>query len=151
MAFPLVHKEVRDARMVLVGGPAYDPGELRPSECVIVRRCGPRLWEHFAASDLSIVVGGETSTMELIALQRPFLYFPLEDHHEQQGVVASRCARYGAGVKMLISRTMPEILARAIIDTIGKGVKYPPIPLDGAWRAAEYITMIGTNEAGMGK
>jgi hypothetical protein len=74
--------------MVLVGGPAYDPGELRPSDGVIVRRYVPRLWEHFAASDLSIVVGRKTSTMELIALQRPFLSFPLEGHHEPQGLVA---------------------------------------------------------------
>lgn len=142
-ALPLVRKEIADARMVLVGGPAYDPGELRPSEGVSVRSYVPRLWEHFAASDLSVVVGGGTSTMELIALQRPFIYLPLEGHHEQQGAVADRCARYGAGIRFSFSTITPRTLADAIIANIGREVHYPPIPVDGARKAAEYISWLG--------
>jgi len=143
-AYPLVTREILDARMVLVGGPAFDPGGLELPEGVTARRYVPRLWEHFAASDLSVVVGGGTSTMELTALQRPFLHFPLEGHHEQQGAVAERCARYGAGTRMSFAGMTPQLLARAIIDNIGRKVSYPSIPVDGARRAAEYITSLTT-------
>lgn len=51
-----------------------------------------RLYEHFAASDLAVVQAGGTTTPELTALRRPFLYFPLEEHFEQQVHVAGRLA-----------------------------------------------------------
>jgi hypothetical protein len=38
----------------------------------------PNLFEHFAACDLAIVQGGGTTTMELAAQNKNFLYFPLE-------------------------------------------------------------------------
>ena len=41
------------------------------------------LYRHLAACDLAIVQGGLTTAMELAANRRPFLYFPLRHHFEQ--------------------------------------------------------------------
>ena len=41
--------------------------------------------------------GGLTTTMELTAAGRPFLYFPLRHHFEQNFHVPHRLDRYGAG------------------------------------------------------
>ena len=47
-----------------------------------------QLYRHLAACDLAVVQGGLTTTMELTAVGRPFLYFPLANHFEQQLHVA---------------------------------------------------------------
>lgn len=54
-----------------------------------VRGYVDRLYEHFAVSDLAVVQAGGTTTLELTALRRPFLYFPVEEHFEQRVHVAS--------------------------------------------------------------
>ncbi len=95
--FPLLRERVPDLRMVLVGGPRIPPASLEVPPGVEVRGFVPRLYEHFAASDAAVVQGGSTSTLELIALGRPFVYFPLEGHFEQLVAVAERCRRLGAG------------------------------------------------------
>jgi len=97
------------------------------------------LYEHFVAGDLAIVHGGGTTALELTALRRPFLYFPLALHCEQQVHVAGRLARHKAGVKMVYSQTTPEILAEKVIANFGKNVDYPPIPVQGAQKAAQLI------------
>jgi UDP:flavonoid glycosyltransferase YjiC (YdhE family) len=78
--------------------------------------------------------------LELTALRKPFLYFPLEGHFEQQVHVAGRLARHGAGVRMSYSQTNPTSLAEAVIANIRKEVDYPHIPTDGAQKAAELLT-----------
>jgi UDP-N-acetylglucosamine:LPS N-acetylglucosamine transferase len=85
------------------------------------------------------VQAGGTATLELTALRRPFVYFPLEGHSEQQVTVAGRLARHGAGVRMSLPRTSPQHLAQAIVENIGKPVTYPPIAADGAQKAADMI------------
>ena len=47
-----------------------------------VRGYVPNLYQHFAACDLAVVQGWGTTTLELTALSRPFLYFPREQHFE---------------------------------------------------------------------
>jgi UDP:flavonoid glycosyltransferase YjiC (YdhE family) len=106
---------------------------------VEVRGYVPRLYEHFAACDVAVVQGGGTTTLELTALRRPFIYFPLEGHFEQNLIVAERLRRHGAGKWMLYSDTTPETLAGAIIGQLGRKASWPPIPTDGARRAAELI------------
>ena len=138
-AFPIVRREIPDLRMVLVGGPRISADALAVPEGVEILGYVPSLYEHFAAADLAIVQGGGTTTLELTALRRPFLYFPLEGHSEQQVVVAGRLARHGAGVRMGLSQTTPQELARAILANIGKAATYPPIASDGAEKAAELI------------
>lgn len=83
--------------MVVVCGPRIDPTTIDAPPGVDVRGYVPRLYEHFAACDVAVVHGGGTSTLELTALRRPFVYFPLEGHAEQTLVVAKRLAREGAG------------------------------------------------------
>jgi UDP:flavonoid glycosyltransferase YjiC (YdhE family) len=99
----------------------------------------PRLYEHFAACDVAIVQGGGTTTLELTALRRPFVYFPLEDHFEQNLVVARRLARHGAGERLSYRDTTPETLAEAVVGQLGHEADWPHIPADGARLAAELI------------
>jgi hypothetical protein len=77
---------------------------------------------------LAVVQGGGTTTLELTALRRPFTYFPLEGHFEQNLVVAKRLARHGAGERLLYSETMPEMLAETVIGQLGREASWPPIP-----------------------
>ncbi len=131
--------------MVLVCGPRIDPAAVQAPSGVEVRGYVPRLYEHFAASDVAVVQGGGTTTLELTALRRPFVYFPLEDHFEQNLVVAERLARHGAGQRLLYSKSTPEMLAEAVIGLLGREASWPPIPTDGAQRTAELINqLVGT-------
>jgi len=141
-AYPIIKRKVPDLHMVLVCGPRLSVDDLKVPEPVEVRGYVPALYEHFAASDLAIVQGGGTATLELTALRRPFLYFPLANHCEQQIHVAGRLARHQAGVKMVYCQTTPEILAEKVIANIGKKVNYPPIPIDGAQKAAQLINQL---------
>jgi len=122
--------------MVLVCGPRLPTASLRLPEGVEVRGYVHRLYQHLAACDLAIVQGGGTTTLELTALRRPFLYFPLQQHFEQQVHVAGRIERHGAGTRLQFSEVAPLSLAEAAMGNIGREVSYPPIATDGATRAA---------------
>ena len=101
----------------------------------------PRLYEHLAGCDVAVVQGGGTTTLELTALRRPFVYFPLEGHFEQSVTVAEQLARHRAGRRMLYSKTTPAALADAVVDLLAVEPDWPPIPTDGARRAAELISV----------
>jgi UDP-N-acetylglucosamine:LPS N-acetylglucosamine transferase len=77
--------------------------------------------------------------MELTANQRPFLYFPLAEHFEQQFHVPHRLARYGAGQRMEYAASTPETIASAIAEHMGRVVQYRPVETDGARRAARLL------------
>jgi predicted glycosyltransferase len=139
-SYPHIQERVEDVRMMLVCGPRIDPASIEvPSGGVEVRGYVPRLYEHLAACDVAIVQGGGTTTLELTALRRPFIYFPLENHFEQNLVVAKRLARHRAGQRLLYSQTTPERLAEAVYWQLGREANWPPIPTDGARRAARLI------------
>lgn len=138
-AFPIVRAAISDLRMVLVCGPRLAPADLNVPASVEVRGYVPALYEHLAASDLAVVQGGGTVTLELAALRRPFLYFPIEGHSEQEVSVAGRLRRHGAGVKLRTSETTPAGLAQAIAAHIGRPVSYAAIPTEGARVAARLI------------
>jgi UDP:flavonoid glycosyltransferase YjiC (YdhE family) len=137
-AYLHVRETLGSLRMILVCGPRLSPDSVKAPPNVEVRGYVPKLYEHFAASDLAVVQGGGTSTYELAALRRPFIYFPIE-HHCEQAVVAGRLARLGAGVRMSYPETTPQMLADQIVRNIGKEADYPPVPLDGAKMAARLI------------
>jgi len=138
-AYPIARRAVPSLRMVLVCGPRLNPSSLSAPDGVEVRGYVPKLYEHFAACDLAIVQGGGTTTLELTALRRPFIYFPLEGHFEQQVMVAGRLARHGAGIKLRYSATTPESLAALIEANIGKEAAWPAIPTDGARNGARIL------------
>ena len=97
------------------------------------------LYRHLAACDLAVVQGGLTTTMELTASQRPFIYIPLRHHFEQNFHVRHRLNRYGAGRCLDYDQTGPEVLAQAIADEITRPVSYRPVETDGAARAAAVL------------
>ena len=83
------------------------------------------LYRHLAACDLAVVQGGLTTSMELTANRRPFLYFPLRHRFEQNYV--RRLDRYGAGRCMDFERETPETIAAAIARTIGREADSRPV------------------------
>jgi hypothetical protein len=77
--------------------------------------------------------------MELTANQRPFLYFPLAHHFEQNFHVRHRLDRYRAGRHVDFATSTPESIAAAIADEIGRTPDYEPVATDGAASAAAMI------------
>ncbi len=138
-AYPLAHEAVPGLRMVVVAGPRIDPASLPSYPGLEVRAYVDGLYRHLAACDLAVVQGGLTTCMELAASRRPFLYFPLRNHFEQNFHVRHRLDRYGAGRCMDYGSTDPETLAAAIAAEIGRTVDYRPVETDGAARAAALI------------
>jgi predicted glycosyltransferase len=138
-AYPAARRAVPGLRMIAVAGPRIDPASLDAPAGVEVRAFVPDLFRHLAASDLAVVQGGLSTTMELVAARRPFLYFPLADHFEQNRHVAHRLDRYGAGRRMDFETSDPDAIAAAIAAEIDREVDYRPVAPDGAARAAELI------------
>jgi predicted glycosyltransferase len=138
-AYPLAKKAVPELRMVVVTGPCIDPEGFRPRAGLELRGYVHRLYEHLSVCDLAVVQGGLTTTMELTAARRPFLYFPLAHHFEQNFHVPHRLARYEAGRRMDYATSDPDDIARAIVEEIGREADYRPVETDGAARAARLI------------
>ncbi|HZG35508.1 MAG TPA: alpha/beta fold hydrolase [Gaiellaceae bacterium] len=138
-AFPEAKERVPDLRMIVVAGPRIDPESLPRHDGLEVRAYVHELYRHLAVCDLAIVQGGLTTTMELTAARRPFLYFPLRHHFEQRFHVRHRLDRYGAGRCMEFERDGPAEIAAAIAEEIGREVDYRPVETDGAARAAALI------------
>jgi len=141
-AYPIVKKSIHNLQMLLVCGPRVLPESIQAPKGVKVVGYMPNLYRHMGAADLCVVSGGGTITLELTALQRPFLYFPLEQHFEQEVDVTNRCQRHRAGVRMTCSKTTPDSLSQAIVSNIGKSVDYASIHTDGSKEAARIIEKI---------
>ena len=141
-AYPTIKKKIPDLKMILVCGPRLEPDSIKAPEGVKVVGYVPDLYRHLGAADLSIVTGGGTVTIELTALERPFLYFPLREHAEQQFAVAPRCKRHNAGVRMDYAKTTPEQLAEAVVSNISKQVNYPRLPIKGAQETARLVNQV---------
>ncbi len=138
-AFPEARQHVPRLRMIVVAGPRIDPASLPAHDGLEVRAFVPDLYRHLAACDLAVVQGGLTTSMELTANRRPFLYFPLRHHFEQNTHVRHRLDRYGAGRCMDFETATPEIIAAAIAEEIGREVDYLPVETGGAAVAAARI------------
>jgi len=138
-AFPEAKQRVPELRMVVVAGPRIDPQSLPTVEGLEVRAYVHELYRHLAVCDLAVVQGGLTTAMELTANKRPFLYFPLRHHFEQNFHVRHRLDRYQAGRCMDFEQATPEVIAKAIAEEIGRKVVYRDVEHDGAARAAARI------------
>ena len=138
-AHPVVARLLPGLRMVLVCGPRIDPATLDVPQGAERLGMVPDLYKHLAVCDLAVVQGGGTTTLELTALRRPFLFFPIEGQSEQEVTIANRLARHGAGLRMAQRDMTPSSLADAIVANIGREVMYRQIPVDGTGRAAKII------------
>ena len=67
------------------------------------------------------------------------MYFPREGHVEQTLTVAERLSRQRAGQRRDYRTTTPDALASSIAWLLESAATWPPIPTDGAIRAAELI------------
>jgi pimeloyl-ACP methyl ester carboxylesterase/predicted glycosyltransferase len=138
-AYPLARKAIPELRMIVVTGPRIDPAAYPQRAGLELHGYVHRLYHHLCACDLAVVQGGLTTTMELTAAKRPFLYFPLGHHFEQNFHVRHRLDRYGAGQCMDYATTDPDFLAARITELAGKPVSYRDVETDGAARAAQLI------------
>jgi pimeloyl-ACP methyl ester carboxylesterase len=141
-AYPEARRLISGLRMIAIAGPRIDPGTLKAPPGVEVRGYVPQLHEHLVACDLAVVQGGLTTTMELVAARRPFLYFPLRRHFEQCRHVRHRLERYGAGRCMDYSTSTPEMIAEAMAQEIDRPISCRPVEYDGARRAAGLIAAL---------
>jgi pimeloyl-ACP methyl ester carboxylesterase/predicted glycosyltransferase len=138
-AFPEAKQRIPALRMIVIAGPRIDPGSLPAHDGLEVRPYVHELYRHLAACDLAVIQGGLTTAMELTANRRPFLYFPLAHHFEQNFHVRHRLNRYRAGRCMDYRTAGPADIAAAIAEEIGRRVDYRPVATDGAARAASLL------------
>ena len=138
-AFPAAKERVPDLRMIVVAGPRIDPASLPSHAGLEVVPYVHHLYRHLAACDLAVVQGGLTTSMELTAQKRPFLFFPLRHHFEQNFHVRHRLDQYGAGRQMDFDAAPPDLIAEAIGEEIGRDVDYRDVESDGAARAARRL------------
>ncbi len=138
-AYPEAKAAVPDLRMVVVAGPRIDPSSLPSHAGLEVRPYVHNLYRHLAACDLAIAQGGLTTSMELTANKRPFIYFPLEHHFEQSFHVPHRLARYGAGRRLDYPTATSGSIAAAIGEEIARAVDYRDVETDGARNAAKLL------------
>ncbi|HEY3064861.1 MAG TPA: alpha/beta fold hydrolase [Methylomirabilota bacterium] len=141
-AWPHARRLVPELRMIIVTGPRLDPRAFPQAPGLEYRPFVPDLYAHLAGCDLAVVQGGLSTCMELTATKRPFVYFPLRNHFEQNIHVAHRLGRYGAGTRMDYHQTEPEALAHAIADGLKRPVIYRDVETDGARRAAHSIATL---------
>jgi UDP:flavonoid glycosyltransferase YjiC (YdhE family) len=138
-AFPEAKRLVPELRMIVVGGPRIDPGSLPHGDGLETHGYVHRLYRQLAACDLAIAHGGLSTTMELTTAGRPFLFFPLRGHFEQNYHVAHRLARHKAGRRMEYDSDGPAEIAAAIAEEIGRQPRFRAVGDDGARRAAHAI------------
>jgi pimeloyl-ACP methyl ester carboxylesterase len=140
-AFPEAKRQIPALRMIVVAGPRIDPASLvaTPKQGLELRPYVDQLYRHLAACDLAVVQGGLTTTMELAANRRPFIYFPLRHHFEQNFHVRHRLDRFGAGRCMDFERSGPSEIAAAIVSEIARPANNVAVEAGGAARAAAEI------------
>jgi pimeloyl-ACP methyl ester carboxylesterase/predicted glycosyltransferase len=146
-AFPHMKREEPRLRLVLVAGPRIAPESFPRLEGLEVRPYVHNLFEHLACCDLALVQGGLTTCMELVATRRPFLSFPLRGHFEQRVHVRRRLANYGADRALEYAGLDARTLAQRALEAMHEPVRYEPVEIDGAMRAARRIAEVLDNRA----
>jgi pimeloyl-ACP methyl ester carboxylesterase/predicted glycosyltransferase len=138
-AHPEASRRIPGLRMVVVTGPRINPAALDAPDGVEVHGFLPDLDLHHAACDVAVVQGGLSTTMELTAARRPFLYFPLGHHFEQQVHVRHRLDRHRAGRAMDYRHCEPDRIAEELVAALAAPTAYLEVPADGAARAAQLV------------
>jgi UDP:flavonoid glycosyltransferase YjiC (YdhE family) len=142
--FAHLRKEVPDARMVMVTGPRISPDDITDVEGLTKHAFLPDAFAHLACADAAVVQGGLSTTMELVAAQRPFVYFPLARHWEQQEFVTHRLDHFRAGTRLDFATTSPRDLATAMQQAMNRRPRYRAGPRNGASVAGERIASLLT-------
>jgi len=138
-AYPEAKRQEPALRMIVVAGPRIDPASLPQAEGLEIVSYVHNLYRHLAACDLAVVQGGLTTAMELTANKRPFLYFPLAHHFEQNVHVRHRLQNYRAGRCMSYATETRESIASAIVAELRVRPAPRDVETDGARRAAKLI------------
>jgi predicted glycosyltransferase len=141
-AAPAVRSRIPSLRMVVVAGPRIDPRVLPCTPGVEIRGFVRDLHKHLAACDIALVQGGLTTCMELAAARRPFLYFPLQNHFEQNVHVRHRLDRYRAGRCMDYETSGPDEIAEAIVEELARPLTCRDVETDGDVRAARMLAQL---------
>jgi pimeloyl-ACP methyl ester carboxylesterase/predicted glycosyltransferase len=141
-AFPLAKQRVPELRMVVVAGPRIDPASLPHADRVEVLGYVHELYRALAACDVAVSHGGLSTTMELTAARRPFVYFPLRNHFEQNHHVAHRLDRHRAGRRMQFHETARAELADVLVDELEREPESLTVAAGGAERAAATIAAL---------
>jgi len=137
--FAELRRDVPEAELLLVCGPRIDPAAIEPVEGMRAVGYVHDLFRTLACCDLAVVQGGLTTTMELVANRRPFIYVPLQNHFEQNHHVVHRLRRYGAPEPTQYDEATPERLAQQMRERLAGAVDYAPVGSGGAAAAAELI------------
>ena len=138
-ALPDARRRVPELRMIAVCGPRIDPSSLPAHDGLEVLGYVDRLTRYLTACDVAVVHGGLTTCMELAAAKRPFLYFPLRRHFEQNLHVRHRLERYRAGRAMNFDAETPESIGLAITEALRSAGEATDVERDSAARAAGLI------------
>jgi pimeloyl-ACP methyl ester carboxylesterase/UDP:flavonoid glycosyltransferase YjiC (YdhE family) len=138
-AFALLRESMPDAELLMVCGPRIDPSEFAGQPGVKATGYVHNLYMTLACCDLAVVQGGLSTTMELVANRRPFIYLPLRNHFEQNFHVAHRLRRHGAPPPTDYDEATPARLASQMRERLHSKVDYLPVEAGGAERAASLI------------
>ena len=141
-AFPEASRRIPGLRLIAVAGPRLDASELPSVPGVEVRGFMPDLNLQLAACDLALTQGGLSTTMELVAARRPFIYFPLRDHCEQNFHVRHRLNQYRAGTAMDFDEATPEKLAEAMQSALRQPLQSLELETGTAAKAAGLIASL---------
>lgn len=141
-AFALLRREIPQAGMLMVTGPRIAPDEVPDVEGLHKRGYVHNLYEHLACADAAVIQGGLSTAMEIVALRRPFVYFPLGRHWEQVHHVSHRLAHYGAGLRVDYAAASATSVKDVMVRMLREPVAYRRVPADGAMRAAERIARL---------
>lgn len=139
LGFAQLRKEIPGARMVMVTGPRINPDDLPDITGLTKVGFLDNAFAHLAAADAAVVQGGLSTTMELVAARRPFVYFPIAQHFEQQHFVRHRLGYYRAGLPLDFASTTAPMLASALLNVMAAPVDYREVPADGASVVARRI------------
>jgi UDP:flavonoid glycosyltransferase YjiC (YdhE family) len=134
-----LRRKIPEIRTIVLCGPRIDPKSFGRYEGVEFHSLISDPLGLYAACDLAVIQGGLSTAMELTALKRPFLYFPLKDHFEQQDYVDYRLKRHNAGVRLDFENTSSPKLVETIADNIGRATNYRPVSTQGLRIAASMI------------
>jgi UDP-N-acetylglucosamine:LPS N-acetylglucosamine transferase len=138
-SYEILRESIEGLQMIVVAGPSIDKTTLSLPEGIEIHGYVSNFVDYMAASDLVVTQAGGGTTLELSALNKAFIYFPVEGHFEQEVHVSNRLMRHEVGTRMILSDTSPELLAEKILCQIGSTPIYD-LPVDGAVRAARLIS-----------